>query len=52
MSDATVDSNRDEWMMSPRPSLLGVTVATDVFYPSLLNYHCSDGSVAHDHSDL
>jgi hypothetical protein len=28
--------------MSACPSLLGATVTMDVFYPSLLSYHCSD----------
>jgi hypothetical protein len=33
-------------MMSARPSLLGATLATDVFGSSLLRYHCSDTLVA------
>jgi hypothetical protein len=33
-------------MMSARPSLVGATVATDVFCLSLLSYHYSDALVA------
>jgi hypothetical protein len=39
-------------MMSSCPSLLEAIVAMDVFYPSLLCYHCSDGQVARGHSEL
>jgi hypothetical protein len=39
-------------MMSAHPLLLGATVATDVFCPLLLSYHCSDGPVTRGHSDL
>jgi hypothetical protein len=38
--------------MSARSSLLGAIVAMSVFCPLLLSYHCSDESVARDHSDL
>jgi hypothetical protein len=43
---ATVDSSSNGWMMSPRPSLLRATVATDRRRSSLLSYHCSDALVA------
>jgi hypothetical protein len=41
-SVATIDSNSDGRMTSTRPSLLGATVATCIFCPSLLSYHCSN----------
>jgi hypothetical protein len=41
-----VDSSSDEQMMSARPSLLGGTVVMDIFWPSVLSYHCSDALVA------
>jgi hypothetical protein len=47
-----VDSSSDGKMTSARPSLLGVTVATGDFDPSLLSYHSSDGPVARGHSNL
>jgi hypothetical protein len=39
-------------LMSARQSLLGAIVATVIFCPSLLSYHCSDGPVVRGHSDL
>jgi hypothetical protein len=38
--------------MSHRLSLLEATVAMSRRRPSLLSYHCSDGSVVRNHSDL
>jgi hypothetical protein len=35
-------------LTSAHPSLLGATIVMDVFYPSLLSYHCSDALVAMD----
>jgi hypothetical protein len=49
---ATVDSSSDGWMTSPRTLLLGGTVATDVFYLSLLNYHYNDNLIATDRLSL
>jgi hypothetical protein len=49
---ATMDSSSGGQMTSAWPSLLGAIVATGVFGLSLLSYHCSNGSVAHGHSDL
>jgi hypothetical protein len=37
-----VDSSSDKQMMSARPLIVGATVATGVFGPSLLSYNCSD----------
>jgi hypothetical protein len=45
---ATVDSSSDGQMMSAHPSLLGATVAMNVFCLSLLSYHCSDDLVVTD----
>jgi hypothetical protein len=45
---ATVDSSSDGRITSARPSLLGVTVATCILCPSLLNYHYSDVLVTTD----
>jgi hypothetical protein len=46
LSVATVAPSSDGRMTSTYPSLLENTVATDVFCPSLLCYHCRDALVA------
>jgi hypothetical protein len=41
-----VDSSSNSQMTSAHPLLLGATVATIIFCPSLLSYHCSYALVA------
>jgi hypothetical protein len=49
---ATRHHSSDGWLTSMHPSLLRTTVATGVFFPSLLCYHCSDGPFARGHKCL
>jgi hypothetical protein len=49
---ATKYHSSDERLTLLYPMLLQTTVVMDIFYLSLLCYHCSDGLVVHGHSVL